>query len=136
MLPLLVLLAGAAFTAPVALADSAILSAGESQNPETMSAYVREYFADAPVMAEIARCESHFRHLGADGQILRGTVIPDDVGVMQINTRYHEKKAVSMGIDLYSLDGNLAYAKFLYETQGTKPWNASRPCWGTKVAVK
>lgn len=135
MLPLLVLLAGAAFTAPVALADSAILSR-ESENPETMSAYVREYFADAPVMAEIARCESHFRHLGADGQILRGTVIPEDVGVMQINTRYHEAKAKEMELDLYSLDGNLAYAKYLYEKQGTKPWNASRPCWGAKVAIK
>ncbi len=134
MFPILILLAGTAFAAPVALADSAVLAPQEPKTAETMKAYVAEYFADAPVMVEIARCESHYRHLGVDGEVLRGTVIAADVGVMQINTRYHQEKADEMGLDLHSLKGNLAYARHLYETQGTKPWNASKPCWG-KVAI-
>lgn len=128
MLPLLLLLAGAAISAPVALnaADEFELA----QNPETLGAYVREYFADTPVMAEIAWCESRYRHLGPDGEIFRGKVNKSDIGVMQINTAYHEEDAKEMGLDLYSLSGNLEFARHLYVTQGTHPWNSSRPCWG------
>ncbi len=134
MLPILILLAGAAFTAPMALADSAEHEL--SQNPETLGAYVREYFKDEPIMADIAWCESRFRHLDKDGQIFRGKVVKEDIGVMQVNTYYHEKKAKELGIDLYSLSGNLAYAKYLYEKQGTKPWASSEPCWGKLAASK
>lgn len=107
----------------------------ESANPDNLSAYVEQYFADTPILAEVAWCESSDRHFDKDGSVLRGKVDPDDVGVMQINTRYHEEKAVSMGMDLYTLNGNLAYAKYLYEKQGLKPWRHSEPCWG-KLAQK
>lgn len=122
-------------TAPIALAESSDHAALASANPETLGAYVREYFKDEPIMATIARCESRNRHLGKDGTILRGIVNKSDIGVMQINTYYHGKVAEKMDIDLYSLDGNLAYAKFLYEKEGTVPWNSSRPCWG-KLAIR
>lgn len=72
------------------------------------------------------------RHIGKDGEIFRGVVNNKDIGVMQINTRFHEATATDMGIDLYSLQGNLEYAKYLYEKEGTKPWKASKPCWGNK----
>lgn len=81
-------------------------------------------------MAEIARCESRFRHVGENGSIIRGEENRSDVGVMQINEYYHEKTADTLGIDLYTLDGNLAYARSLYEREGTAPWNASKTCWG------
>jgi hypothetical protein len=51
---------------------------------------------------------------------------------MQINTRFHEATATEMGIDLESLNGNLEYAKYLYEKEGTKPWVSSKACWGKK----
>lgn len=133
MLPVLLLLAGAAFTAPVALTASSDFEL--TQNPETMRAYVREYFTDTPIMADIAWCESRFRHLTPEGEIFRGKVNNNDIGVMQINTAYHAKAAEELGIDLYSLQGNLAYAKYLHEKEGTRPWNSSRPCWG-KLAAK
>lgn len=96
---------------------------------------VRTYFRDLPIMAEIARCESNFRHHRADGTVLRGRVDPADTGVMQINRRYHEARAVAMKLDLADLYHNLAYARHLYEEQGTQPWSASAPCWRTALAA-
>ncbi len=109
-------------------------------DPLTLEDYVREYFKDTPIMADIARCESRFRQLDAKGEIFRGEVNPADVGVMQINEYYHLKTAEKMGIDIYTVGGNLAYAKYLYEKEGTQPWISSSPCWkkftGNAVAVK
>ena len=132
-LPLLLLLAGATFAAPTALSQSETFFI--AANPESLGAYVREYYADTPILADIAWCESRMRHLDKNGKVLRGTVDPDDVGVMQINTRYHKGDAEELALDLYSLKGNLEYAEHLYEKQGTKPWLASSPCWA-KLAQK
>ena len=97
-------------------------------------AIVRGYFKDIPVMAEVARCESTFRHTLADGTVLRGKVDPADTGVMQINKRYHESTARELGLDLNDIYDNMAYARHLYEKQGTQPWSASSPCWGRTLA--
>jgi len=97
---------------------------------------VREYFKDIPVMVQVARCESGFRQTFADGSVLRGTVDKADLGVMQINTRYHGERAVKLGLDLTSLEDNMAFARALYEEQGTRPWNASAPCWNRSLAQK
>jgi hypothetical protein len=133
MLPILLLLAGAAMTAPITL--TAANQYELSSNPETLSAYVREYYADDPILVEIARCESRFRHLNKDGEIFRGKINNSDIGVMQINAYYHEEKATDMGLDIYSLNGNLEYAQYLYDKEGSRPWNSSKPCWG-KSATK
>ncbi len=97
--------------------------------PSTLEAYVREHFAKTPVMAEIARCESHFRHLDKNGKILRGTMTPEDVGVMQINEFFHAETAKKLGFDLHDIDGNMAFAQYLYDKSGTQPWSASKSCW-------
>lgn len=86
-------------------------------------------------MIQIARCESTFRHTLPDGSVLRGSVDSADTGVMQINARYHEKKANELGLDLKDIYGNMAYARDLYERQGTKPWSASAPCWQRTIAM-
>ena len=95
----------------------------------TTESIVREYFNDAPVMAEIARCESGFRHTLSDGSVLTGRVDSADTGVMQINKRYHQATATAMGLNLENIYDNMAYARHLYETQGLRPWNSSAPCW-------
>ncbi len=87
-------------------------------------------------MIQIARCESTFRHTLADGTVLKGRVDPADTGVMQINKRYHGSAAEDLGLDLNDLQGNLSYARNLYERQGTKPWSASSPCWSHTVAMR
>lgn len=98
-------------------------------------ALVREYFKDIPVMIQVARCESHFRQTLADGSILKGVVDPDDTGVMQINKRYHSAKAAILGLNLDDIYGNMAYARHLYEIEGTRPWTASAPCWSQTLAM-
>jgi hypothetical protein len=102
--------------------------------PETLEEYVAFYFADIPVMVEIARCESRMRHLDTDGEVVRGSITPKDVGVMQINEHYHLEQATELGYDIHSLEGNLAYARYLYEKQGVIPWLSSAKCW--KPAAK
>ena len=102
------------------------------EKPVTLEAYVREYFKETPILAEISRCESTFRQVDKDGEVLRGVVNGSDLGLMQVNEFYHGKKATELGFDLMTVDGNLAYAKYLYEQEGTAPWSASKKCWGKK----
>ena len=99
------------------------------QKPATLEEYVREYFTDVPLMAEIARCESRFRQLEVNGEVLRGELSREDVGVMQINEFYHEDTAKVLGLNLHTLDGNLAYARWLYSREGFVPWASSEKCW-------
>lgn len=101
---------------------------------EDTEGIVRTYFQDIPVLVEIARCESTFQHTLADGSVLKGKVDTADTGVMQINTRYHGKRAKELGLDLNDLFDNMEYARYLYETQGTQPWSASSPCWSPTLA--
>lgn len=102
---------------------------------QTIEQYVSTYFADEPIMIAIARCESRFRQYNTDGSVLRGEQNGKDVGVMQINEYYHSAVADKLGLDLYTLQGNTAYAHYLYSKQGTSPWSASEPCWGKSKAA-
>lgn len=101
-------------------------------------AQVKAYFAETPILAEVAFCESRFRQFDENGQVLRGVENSQDVGVMQINEKYHLETAQKLGLNIYTLEGNMAYGKYLYDTQGTKPWNYSSGCWGKhrEVALK
>ncbi|MEI6346000.1 MAG: hypothetical protein WCO79_02090 [bacterium] len=90
---------------------------------------VRAYFSDIPVLIEVARCESQFRQTDKKGYILRGTITSDDLGVMQINEYYHGDSAKRLNLDITSFNGNMEYARHLYEKYGAEPWNASSKCW-------
>ncbi len=98
--------------------------------------YVKRAYSDEPVLINIARCESSFRQYDEKtGTVLHGKANPADIGVMQINEKYHLERAASMGIDIDTVEGNVAYAKYLYDTQGGAPWSASKACWSTANAV-
>ena len=97
--------------------------------PETTEQTIRREFKDTPILISIAKCESHFTQFESDGSVHRGKVNPQDVGVMQINEHYHLAASKAMGIDIYTLAGNIAYAKILYKQSGTTPWNWSKYCW-------
>ena len=45
----------------------------------------------------------------------------------------HTPAAANLGYDILTLDGNMAYAKYLYGTEGTTPWDNAKDCW--KVAT-
>jgi hypothetical protein len=102
----------------------------KADSPITFEQYVRKYFKDDPILAEIAMCESSFRQYDSDGAVLTGRVNKSDVGVMQINKYYHLERAEKFGFDLDTIEGNMAFAKKLYRSEGTKPWNSSSKCWG------
>ena len=123
--------ANAPANSPMTEQDSA-----PSIQPYTLEQYVNEYYKDEPILAEIARCESQFRHLGANGEVMRGEQNRSDIGVMQINEFYHADKAKELGMDLYSLNGNLSYARWLYEKEGGVPWASSGACWQPKLIAK
>lgn len=109
-------------------------------DPKNVERFLKDYFADAPLLAKIGRCESRNRHFNGRGEVLRGEKNTYDRGVMQINLLYHEKTAEKLGLDLHNIDDNVAYARYLYEKQGAKPWMSSSACWskfvGPEVAKK
>jgi|SRR3989338_650928 len=96
---------------------------------QSVESDVREYFRDIPILAEVAKCESGFKHVGGNGEIIKGKVNRGDLGVMQINKYYHEKDALKLGLDLKTLQGNMAFARKLYDKYGTNPWQSSSECW-------
>jgi len=98
-------------------------------DPKNVEKFLNDYFADMPLMAKIAKCESRNRHFNKSGGVLRGEVTPLDRGVMQINLYYHAKTAEKLGLDVHNIDDNVAYARYLYEKQGAKPWMSSSACW-------
>jgi len=99
--------------------------------------HVRDYFTKRgiPELIAVAQCESSFRHTLKDGSVLRGTVDPRDVGVMQINTYYQGPTAEKLGLDLMNIDDNMAFAAYLYKKDGLADWNASKPCWKKPVHI-
>src|SRR3990167_4586282 len=65
-------------------------------------------FNDLPqVLQEISLCESGGKHEQGNKLIRSKT---DDVGIMQISEKYHGKAAKSLGYDIYTAQGNMAYA--------------------------
>ena len=90
-----------------------------------------------PDLMPICACESvgrpdgEPRHYAAGGDVLRGRINPDDIGMRQINRYYHEEDALALGFDIWQREGNVRYANWLYERQGSQPWFWSRHCWNS-----
>jgi soluble lytic murein transglycosylase-like protein len=97
---------------------------------------VKAYFKDDPILVDIARCESSFRQFDDKGNVLKGKVNKGDLGLMQINKFYHADKALELGFDLKTLEGNMAYAQYLYDKEGSAPWVSSSKCWKKNIDEK
>ena len=85
-------------------------------------------FGANSVLLSIAFCESTYTQYDENDNILRGKVNSDDVGVFQVNEYYHLDTSKKMGYDIYTVEGNLNYAGYLYKKYGLQPWSASYPC--------
>lgn len=119
---------------PVSAATSKTASTTEFFTPAESEAKVSAYFKDTPVMIEIARCESKFRQFTDSGTVLRGGDSGGMIGVFQFFESIHRTPAKILGFDLATLDGNLGYAKHVYTTEGTVPWNPAKACWDVAPA--
>ncbi len=95
--------------------------------PAEIEAKVRAAFADTPVMIEIARCESKFRQFTDAGNVFYGGAGGGMVGIFQFYESIHKATAATLGYDLATVDGNIAYAKHLYKEQGVTPWQSCVP---------
>ena len=94
--------------------------------------FVRLTYQDKPVLIEIAECESTFRHWDPETGEPLSNPNSSATGAMQLMASYHREPASNLGWDIDTLEGNLAYAEYLYDTEGVTPWDASRYCWGSK----
>ena len=97
---------------------------------EPIPKLISDTFGSNSIMYRVANCESGLKQFDNDGNVLRGVVNPKDVGVFQINEHYHGLSAENLGINLHTVEGNISFAKILYDQQGTVPWNWSKKCWG------
>ena len=87
---------------------------------------------DTPALINVAKCESGLTQF-RNGEVLRGVVNHNDIGIFQINTQ-HEAEAKKLGYDIYTLKGNIAYAQYLYKKNGLSDWRFSEGCWGQTLS--
>lgn len=83
---------------------------------------ILKVFPDAPIMVQVARCES--------GLVIHADRKGIDVGLFQIN-QIHNKRLLQLGLDKRDLHDNLTYARMLYDESGLQPWYMSRHCWSS-----
>lgn len=97
------------------------------RDPQYITERILDVFNGSQTMVSIGLCESTLRQFDGESPLVSKT---NDVGVLQINLAAHAKNALALGYDIYTLEGNLAYGKYLYDQQGTGPWYMSAHCWG------
>ncbi len=78
-------------------------------------------------MVQIARCESNFRQYTDSGKPFRGGANGGMVGVFQLYEKVHTAGAHALGFDITTLEGNIGYARHIYEQEGTTPWASCEP---------
>jgi hypothetical protein len=81
------------------------------------------------IMRKIAICESGNTHYLPNGEVIRGKVVPQDIGRYQVNENYWGETADKLGLDIFNEHENYLMAKWILENFGTKPWSASQKCW-------
>jgi len=114
---------------PQIMAPVEVKSEVQVPNNKDLEKKAREFFKNDPLLVDIARCESRFRQYDTDGESLRGKINRSDIGLMQINEYYHADTAKKLGLDIHTIEGNMAYAKYLYDKEGAQPWVSSSKCW-------
>lgn len=86
---------------------------------------IHETFPDAPVMVEVARCESGF-----DPEAFNPTNTSNDRGIFQISDLWQKSTWKKLGYtDMHDVKQNIEYARYLYDKYGLQPWSASKHCW-------
>lgn len=109
--------------------DKPIISSGVIVESRGSIHYTQNNVRLYPVMESVCTCESG-RQFHADGTVVRGIVNPQDIGMCQINLKYHGAAADALGYDLFTEEGNIRYTNYLYDQQGTQPWYLSGSCHG------
>ncbi|PSO45689.1 MAG: hypothetical protein BRC25_01295, partial [Parcubacteria group bacterium SW_6_46_9] len=107
---------------------------GQTETKETVYSQsdirklVQNEFGENHPMVDVARCESSFRQYEQDGDVLRNPE-SDAIGIFQILEGLHERPADELGFDIFTTEGNIGYARKLYDSFGLQPWSPSSLCW-------
>jgi hypothetical protein len=96
--------------------------------PELIMAEADRLGVNPDVALAIAKCESGLRQFSG-GNVLKGVVNSKDIGLFQINEKYHLDTSVKLDYDIYTTNGNIKYAIWLMSKEGTAPWALSKHCW-------
>jgi len=90
---------------------------------------------DGNLATAIAFCESTNQQFSDEeaGVVMRGKENPLDVGLFQINEKFHLEKSQKLGYDIYTLEGNIDYALWLLKNEGSYHWKWSQGCWQKKM---
>ena len=97
--------------------------------PDTIKAKSAKYKVDSQLANAIIFCESS-NNPEAVGNLSK---VGKDIGLMQINSYFHEKAAKELGLDIYQLEGNVEYGFRLLSKEGTRPWASSKKCWSKLI---
>jgi len=91
-----------------------------------------------PELLPVCSCESSYegnKHSipqqfePASTTVRTGRINKFDKGMCQINVKIHADAIKAMNINVETAEGNVAFANYLYDSQGLKPWNWSKSCW-------
>jgi hypothetical protein len=69
------------------------------------------------------------RQFNNDGSVRYGRQNPLDTGMCQINKKWWLSKAIKLGYDIETEEGNILMANWIYKHEGLKPWSWSKSCW-------
>ncbi len=83
-----------------------------------------------PILQKICTAESPTGHNKPNGTITTyvNTNRTIDIGKCQINSIW-EAKAVELGFNIYTEEGNEAMALWIFENYGSEPWYSSKHKW-------
>lgn len=124
LIALVTVLGGWLFTAGVLMARSTI-QPERVYAKETIEVPVIQ-FEDIPLLVKICKAESGNRQFNSKGDVLRGRANPSDIGFCQINEYINNDYARKLGYDIYTEEGNKAFAVVLFLERGAQPWSASK----------
>ena len=110
-----------------------VVEVKEPSNIEMIEVLAEKYGVDSNLALHISQCESELRQYNENGTVLRGRENPQDVGLFQINEFYHLQDSQKLGFNIYTAKGNIEYAMYIMERDGTRHWTYSKPCWGKRV---
>jgi len=129
-------------TIETAYANTSAIESISTSTPEKVSKSPDVETTLPKVLLDIAWCESRddqnavgYNYLKEEITLEDGSTTTQkvlwskDIGRFQINDYYHEQTAKNLGFDIYTVEGNTQYALLLYNSNGTRDWNPSKPCW-------
>lgn len=82
------------------------------------------------ILVQVAWCESGQKQFYEDGSLVRDGVTGTHVGLFQISEDWIPT-AKKLGDNIYTPEGNIAFALYLYQKNGLRDWKASQSCWGS-----